>query len=82
MKYIVICYSIHDMTVASCDPFATEEAARTFMKEDARFVYEEEHQHDETAEYEDCGGIIYVSACNKSAEWTWQICLVNDAPAN
>lgn len=76
MKYIVVCYSVHDMTVASCDMFNTEEDAMLFMLHDAHGVYDEEIEQGNDAEIEDYGGTMYVSSCEKEYEWTWNICVV------
>lgn len=76
MKYVVVCYAIHDKAVASCDMFNTEEDAMLFMLHDAHGVYDEETEQGNDAVIEDNGDSMYVSSCKRECEWTWNICIV------
>ena len=41
MKYIVVCYSVHNKEIASYDAFDNEEDAYNFLEKDAQNTYEE-----------------------------------------
>ena len=43
MKYVVICYSVHNKEIASHDAFDNEDDAYEFLEKDAQNTYEEEY---------------------------------------
>lgn len=81
MKYIVICYSVHDKKISSYDVFEKREDAYIFLREDAKKVYEEEVNNsgcETEIEFTLDDEIAYLSSCNGEYEWTWEIIEVND----
>ena len=78
MKYIVICYSVHEKMVASHDVFNNEEDALLFLEKDALNTYEEEinncnEEEKEQIDFTLDDGIAYLSSCNGEYEWTWEV---------
>lgn len=76
MKYIVVCYSIHERCIASTDIFTNWNDAFEFLKKDANSVYNEENDNGNnnafaTIEIDD--GTAVVSSCNEEYIWTWEI---------
>ena len=78
MKYIVICYSVHEKMVASHDVFNNEEDALLFLEKDALNTYEEEinncnEEEKEQIDFTLDDGTAYLSSCNGEYEWTWEV---------
>lgn len=78
MKYIVICYSVHEKRVASHDVFSNEEDAILFLEKDSSNTYEEEFNNCSEKEREHInftldGKSAYLSSYNREYEWTWEI---------
>lgn len=78
MKYIVICYSVHEKRVASHDVFNNEEDAILFLKKDSSNTYEEELNNCSENEREHIDFTLddrsaYLSSYNGEYEWTWEI---------
>ena len=79
MKYIVICYAVHNKEIASYDAFDNEDDAYNFLEKDAQNTYEEEYNN---ASEEDKGSIdftisddetAYLSSYDGEYEWTWEV---------
>lgn len=80
MKYIVICYSVHDKNISSYDVFKKKEEAILFLKKDAENVYKEE-VNNSGCEIEKIDFILddeIASLSNGEYEWTWEIIEIND----
>jgi len=80
MKYIVICYAIHERNIASTDTFSNWNDAFEFIKKDANSVYNEENDNGNsenfaTIEIDD--GTAVVTSCNEEYIWTWEIISIN-----
>lgn len=79
MKYIVICYSVHNKEIASYDAFENEADAYNFLEKDAQNTYEEEYNNSDDAERNQIDftisddGTAYLSSCNGEYEWTWEV---------
>jgi hypothetical protein len=78
MKYVVVCYSIHNKNIASYDPFDSEEDAQKFLEEDAESTYNEEVENAskedvDNIEMEVNDGYALVSSCNGEYQWSWEI---------
>lgn len=78
MKYIVICYSIHEKGVLSYDVFSNEEDAILFLEEDSTNIYKEELNNCSEDERKNIdftldGRTAYLSSYNGEYEWTWEI---------
>lgn len=71
MKYIVVCYAIHEKKIVSYDTFASENDAFIFIKNDAQKVYNEEIYNGNLAVI-DLDDYFYVQS-NEEYEWTWEI---------
>ena len=82
MKYMVICYAMHEKSVASCDMFANEKDAGEFLRNDMLDVYEEEvaNLSEKNVQYEldDSLTEASVSSCHGEYEWTWQVVPVKE----
>ena len=82
MKYVVICYSVHNKEIASYDAFDNEDDAYAFLDKDAQNTYEEEYENsdDEGKEQIDFtssdDGTAYLSSRNGEYEWTWEVITV------
>ena len=75
-KYLIICYSVHEQRVASCNVFNTEDEALDFMEKDAENTYDEELANsgmDESCISLDIDGeYAQVCSCDEYT-WTWEI---------
>lgn len=77
MRYIVICYALHEKNIASHNSFYDENDAYDFLKKDAESTYKEEKLNAS----EDCkieftinnDGTAYLSSYNGEYEWTWEV---------
>lgn len=72
MKYIVICYAIHERKIVSYDPFVNVNDALIFIKKDAEKLYNEEIYNGNSADIDLDEGFACVKS-NKEYEWTWEI---------
>lgn len=79
MKYVVVCYAVHNKEIASYDAFDNEDDAYNFLEKDAQNTYEEEYNN---ASEEDKGsidftisddGTAYLSSYDGEYEWTWEV---------
>ncbi len=82
-KYVVVCYAVHDESVASHDTFHNEEAACRFLKEDAENTYDEELNSSSedtkaSVKLDICpsGTHAKLSSCGGDYVWTWEIIAV------
>lgn len=79
MKYVVICYSVHNKEIASHDAFDNEDDAYEFLEKDAQNTYEEEYNNSNDEEKEKIDftmnddGTAYLSSCGGEYEWTWEV---------
>lgn len=75
MKYVVVCYAVHDSEIASHDWFDSYNDAVEFLKDDAQNTYDEEVSGSGA---DDVGIWIgdysaSVSSCDNGYKWTWEI---------
>ena len=80
MKYIVVCYAIHEKSIASTDTFSNWNDAFEFLKKDAKSVYNEETDNGynaDIANLEIDDGTAVVTSCNEEYIWTWEIISIN-----
>lgn len=79
MKYVVICYAVHNKEIASYDSFDNEDAAYDFLQKDAQNTFEEEFENSRKEEQENIDftisddGSAYLSSCDGEYEWTWEV---------
>ena len=76
MKYIVVCYAIHDRCIASTNTFTNWNRAFEFIKKDANSVYNTENDNGNNKNYatiEINDEIAVVTSCNEEYIWTWEI---------
>lgn len=79
MKYIVICYSVHNKEIASYDAFDNKDDAYTFLEKDAQNTFEEEYNNASEKDRESIDftisddGTAYLSSYNREYEWTWEL---------
>lgn len=79
MKYVVICYAIHNKEIASYDVFGNEEDAYSFLEKDAQNTYEEEMNNSDDEEKEKIDftisddGTAYLSSYDREYEWAWEV---------
>lgn len=80
MKYVVVCYSVHNKEIASHDVFDSLEDACIFLGKDAQNTYEEECANvldKKGIDFTMSDGTAYLSSCNGEYEWTWEIIKIN-----
>lgn len=76
--FLVICYAVHNRTVASIDKRETYEDAWEFLKKDVQNTYDEEIEicgidpRDVTLEIRDKDKVI-LQVFNGEIVWTWEI---------
>ena len=78
MKYVVICYSVHNKEIASYDVFDNEDEAYVFLENDAQNTYEEEYENAteedrESIDFTLDDGTAYLSSYEGEYEWTWEV---------
>jgi hypothetical protein len=80
MKWLVMCYSVHERKIASVDPFDTEKEAKEFLEKDAQSTFEEELSNatdsDKDGIYLDIGGDNETAELHSHGDeyiWTWDI---------
>ena len=80
MKYIVICYAIHEKRIASHKVFESVDAAKEYIIKDANSVYEDAFEN------AFCPDDVYIEVLDNYAKvsaneytWTWEIIDMNDA---
>lgn len=79
MKYVVVCYAVHEKRIASYDTFDNEDAAYTFLEADAKNTYEEEYDNadDEDRKHIDFtindNGTAHLSSYDGEYVWTWEV---------
>lgn len=79
MKYVVICYSVHNKGISSHDVFYNIDDAYAFLEKDFENTYEEEINNSTEKEKEqitftcDNDGTAYLSSHAGEYEWTWEI---------
>ena len=79
MKYVVVCYSVHNKGIASCDAFDNEDDAYNFLEKDAQNTYEEEYNNASEEDRESIDftisddGNAYLSSYDGEYEWTWEV---------
>lgn len=79
MKYVVVCYSVHNREIASYSAFNNEGDAYEFLEKDAQNTYEEEYNNFSDEEKEQIeftlsnDGTAYISSCDGEYEWTWEV---------
>lgn len=80
MKWLVICYAVHERLIASKDQFDTEEDAKEFIRTDSKNTYEEELENASDADKEKIS--LEINEDNTAAKlsshydeyiWTWEI---------
>lgn len=83
MKYVVICYSVHNKEIASYNPFDNEDDAYEFLEKDAQNTYEDEMNNSDEDEKSKIDftisddGTAYLSCCDSEFEWTWEVIKIN-----
>lgn len=78
MKYVVICYSIHNKKITGTNPFINREDACTYLEGDIWSTYEEKKccgdLHSDHINFNiDTNGVSYLSSCDGAYHWTWEI---------
>lgn len=81
MKYVVICYALHNEEVSSFKSFDNYEKAILFLEKDAKNTYHEKRNNlgDSSIEFElnldsDYAMLSYLKGEYK---WTWEILKIN-----
>ena len=75
MKYVVVCYSVHNSEIASHDWFDNYNDAMGFLKDDALNTYNEELSESGADDVDILIDNYYasVSSCDNRYQWTWEI---------
>ena len=75
MKYVVVCYAVHDICIASHDWFDSYNDAAEFLKDDAQNTYDEEVSESGADDVDIWIDDYYanVSSCDHEYQWTWEI---------
>ena len=76
MKYIVICYAIHNKEIIDYKSFDDEEDAYEFLEKDAKSTYENEYNNSSKKQIEFAiknDGTAYLSSHDKKYQWTWEV---------
>lgn len=79
MKYVVICYAVHNKEIASYDTFDDKGDAYIFLEKDAQNTYEEEYNNASEEDRESINftmnddGTAYLSSYDGECEWTWEV---------
>ena len=79
MKYVVICYAVHEKNIASYNAFDDENEAYDFLEKDAQNTYEEEKlnaSEDYAIDFTIDNGTAYLSSYDGECEWTWEVITV------
>ena len=71
MKYVVVCYSVHNKEIASYDAFDNEEDAQNTYEEEMNNSDDEEKEKIDFTISDD--GTAYLSSYDGEYEWTWEV---------
>ena len=77
MDFLVVCYAVHEQSVASIQKYETYEQALKELMKDAQNTFEEERASvSNDANLEIDGDTATLTSCDKEYTWTWEICKV------
>lgn len=77
MDFLVICYAVHEQSVASVQKYETYDQALVELMKDAQNTFEEERASVSNDAHLDIeGGTATLTSCNREYIWTWEICKV------
>lgn len=73
MKYVVICYAIHDKEIENYEVFDTEEEAFSYLDKEVGEYYHDEIPLGFANMNINDYGEGYVSSLNGKCQWTWEV---------